>query len=257
MSNDYLTILQLTQPVTPDRLDMAYQRSQLRFLRLTRRGPLRFYRNDLLTAVQRAYKALKPSFGPTDAKGSPQMLTTRLSAQPLSLLARRVADQSQISNRPPVKSAIKKGLFLSDKTTAGHFGLSPKQPEITSTDRKKQDQIEDQFCREVIYRLEGDLIRFDSRRELLHLADNWSIPLFQANLLIAQIVESVRQNKLYLPSPAERKARPPHSATTTPTPTPALTLTQSPRLKGLIITIALAALLAAIANALIIYFLSI
>jgi hypothetical protein len=251
MSNDYLTILQLTHPVTPDRLDMAYQRSQLRFLRLTCRGPLRFYRNDLLTAVQRAYKALKPSFGPTDAKGSPQMLTTRLSAQPLSLLARRVANQEQIPNRPPVKSAIKNGVFLSDKTAAGRFGLPPKQPEITSTNRKKQDQVEDQFCREVIYRLEGDLIRFDSRRELLGLADNWNIPLFQANLLIAQIVESVRQNKLYLPSPAERKTRSPRSSI----PTPALT--QSPRLKGLIITVALTALLAAIANTLIIYFLSI
>ncbi|MCK5269596.1 MAG: hypothetical protein KAJ46_02375 [Sedimentisphaerales bacterium] len=242
MSNDYLTILQLTHPVTPDRLDTAYQRSQLRFLRLTRRGPLRFYRNDLLTAVRRAYKALKPSSDST----SP----ARLSAQPLSLLARRVADHRQISNRPPVKSAIKNGAFLSDRTAVGYFGLPPKQPEITSADRKKQNQTEDQFCREVIYRLEGDLIRFDSRRELLRLADNWNIPLFQANLLIAQIVESVRQNKLYLPSPAERKTRPTRSAT----PTPALT--KSPRLKGLIITIGLTALLAAIANALIIYFLS-
>ncbi len=248
MSNDYLTILQLTHPVTPDRLDMAYQRSQLRFLRLTRRGPLRFYRNDLLTAVQRAYKALKSSFDPTDA-------TNCLPNRPLSLLARRVAGQRQISDRPPVKLSVKNGLLPPDKTTAGHFGLSSKQPETTSTDRKKQDQVEDQFCREVIYRLEGDLIRFDSRRTLLRLADSWNIPLFQANLLIAQIVESVRQNKLYLPSPAERKARPTRSAT--PTPTPALTLTQSPRLKGLIITIALAALLAAIANTLIIYFLSI
>jgi len=253
MSNDYLTILQLTHPVTPDRLDMAYQRSQLRFLRLTRRGPLRFYRNDLLTAVQRAYKALKPSFDPTDA-------TNRLPAKPLSLLARRVAGQRQISDRPPVKLSVKNGLLPSDKTTAGRFGFPPKQPELTSTDRKKQDQTEDQFCREVIYRLEGDLIRFDSRRELLHLADNWSIPLFQANLLIAQIVESVRQNKLYLPSPAERKTRPTRSTTptSTPMPTPALTTppAQSPRLKGLIITVGLTALLAAIANALIIYFLS-
>ncbi|MCK5271029.1 MAG: hypothetical protein KAJ52_00570 [Sedimentisphaerales bacterium] len=252
MSNDYLTILQLTHPVTPDRLDTAYQRSQLRFLRLTRRGPLRFYRNDLLTAVQRAYKALKSSFAP---EGSPWMSAARLSARPLSLLARRVADQRQKSDRPPVKSSVKDGLLPFDKTTAGRFGLPPKQPELTSTDRKKQNQVEDQFCREVIYRLEGDLIRFDSRRELLRLADNWNIPLFQANLLIAQIVESVRQNKLYLPSPAERKTRPARSATLTPTP--ALTLTQSPRLKGLIITIGLTALLAAIANALIIYFLSI
>jgi hypothetical protein len=254
MSNDYFTILQLTSPVTPDRLDMAYRRSQLRFLRLTRSGPLRFYRNDLLTAVERAYKALKSSFAP---EGSPRMSVARLSARPLSLLARRVADQRQISDRPPVKLSVKNGLLPSDKTTARRFGLSPKQPELTSTDRKKQDQVEDQFCREVIYRLEGDLIRFDSRRALLRLADSWSIPLFQANLLIAQIVESVRQNKLYLPSPAERKTRPTRSPIPTQTPTPTPTLAQSPRLKGLIITVALTALLAAIANTLIIYFLSI
>lgn len=239
MSNDYLTILQLTHPVTPDRLDMAYQRSRLRFLRLTRRGPLRFYRNDLLTAAQRSYKALKPSSD------------TRPSARPLSMLARRVADQGQISDRPPVKLSVKNGLLPSGKTTAGRFGLSLKQPELTSTDRKKQAQVEDRFCHEVIYRLEGDLIRFDSRRELLRLADSWNIPLFQANLLIAQIVESVRQNKLYLPSPAERKTRLACPAT------PAPALTQSPHFKGLIITVAMTALLAAIANALIIYFLSV
>ncbi|MCK4629705.1 MAG: hypothetical protein KAT56_11930, partial [Sedimentisphaerales bacterium] len=197
MSNDYLTILQLTHPVTPARLDMAYQRSQLRFLRLTRRGPLRFYRNDLLTAVQRAYKALKHPSNPTGAEGSSPMPAPCLSARPLSLLARRVAGQKQISDRPPVKSAIKRNFLLSDKTTAGRLEPHPQQPQRTAAERKKQAQVEDLFCREVIYRLEGDLIRFDSRRDLLRLADNWNIPLFQANLLIAQIVESVRQNKLY------------------------------------------------------------
>ena len=247
MSNDYLTILQLTGPVTPARLDMAYQRSRLRFLRLTRRGPLRFYRNDLLTAVERAYKALKHPSDPTGVEGSSPMSAPCLSARPLSLLARRVAGQSQISDRPPVKSVIKKNFLLSDKTTAGRFEPPDQQSDLTQADRKKQAQVEDLFCHEVIYRLEGDLIRFDSRRELLRLAGNWNISLFQANLLIAQIVESVRQNKLYLPSPAERKTRPTYSATPTPT--------QSTRLKGLIITVALAALLAVIADTLIIFFL--
>jgi len=242
MSNDYLTILQLAHPATPARLDVAYQRSRLRFLRLTRRGPLRFYRNDLLTAAERAYNALKHPSDPTGAEGSSLMSAPCLSARPLSLLARRVAGQKQISDRPPVKSAIKRNFLLSDKTTAGRLDPPPQQPQLTAADRKKQAQVEDLFCREVIYRLEGDLIRFDSRRELLRLADNWNIPLFQANLLIAQIVEAVRQNKLYLPSPAERKTRPTCSAT------PA----HPTRLKGLIITVALTALLAAMADALII-----
>ena len=244
MSNDYLTILQLAHPVTPARLDIAYQRSRLRFLRLTRRGPLRFYRNDLLTAAERAYNALKHPSNPTGTEGSSPTPASCLSARPLSLLARRVAGQKQISDRPPVKSVIKRNFFLSDKTTAGRLELPPppQQPQRTAADRKKQAQAEDLFCREVIYRLEGDLIRFDSRRELLRLADNCGIPLFQANLLIAQIVEAVRQNKLYLPSPAERKTR----------PTCSITPAHPTRLKGLIITVALTALLAAMADALII-----
>ena len=60
-----------------------------------------------------------------------------------------------------------------------------------------QPPNEDDFCREVIYRLEGDLIRYDSRHELLELAHQWGIHAFRANMLIAQIVEAVRQNKLY------------------------------------------------------------
>ena len=61
------------------------------------------------------------------------------------------------------------------------------------------DLIEDDFCLEVLYRLEGDLIRFDSRLELLQIAQQWQIPTFRANMLIAQIVEAVRQHKLYKP----------------------------------------------------------
>jgi hypothetical protein len=57
-----------------------------------------------------------------------------------------------------------------------------------------------------LYRLEGDLIRFDSRRELLQIARQWQIDTFRANMLMAQIVEAVRQHKLYEPRAAEKPA---------------------------------------------------
>jgi len=196
MSSDYLTILQLTEPINPQRIEQAYRSSRARYMRLTARGPLRFYRSDLLAAVERAYRNLKDP-------------TTKISAQPLSLLARQVAGQSQIaknhlynSTKPPVKSAVKENSILPERIAS--ITTRPNQkPSVPHTDdQRTKAQIEDNFCREVIYRLEGDLIRYDSRRELLRLAAEWHIHLFQANMLIAQIVETVRQNKLYNPPPA-------------------------------------------------------
>ena len=70
-------------------------------------------------------------------------------------------------------------------------------------------KVEDDFCLEVIYRLEGDLIRYDSRRELLQIARDRKIHLFRANMLMAQIVEAVRQHKLYEPAPAEMRLKQP------------------------------------------------
>jgi hypothetical protein len=168
MFSDYLNILQLRHPATGTELEQAYKYSCLRLLRLTSRGPLQYYRNDLLAEARRAYQGLKQP-------------TPQLDHRPMSLLARRVANQPRSSNE--------------------HTNTYS-QP--ARGDSWQKAQIEDNFCREVIYRLEGDIIRFDSRRELLALAKKWNIGLFQANMLIAQIVESVRQNKLYQPSVRER-----------------------------------------------------
>ena len=49
------------------------------------------------------------------------------------------------------------------------------------------------------------MIRFDSRRELLQIAADKELNMFRANMLMAQIVESVRQNKLYEPTEEERQ----------------------------------------------------
>lgn len=157
MSSDYWAILQLRGPVEPDRLTQAYNRSRERFLRLTARGPLRFFRSELLADARRAYQSLR----------SPSV---RLSSRPMSLLSRRVRSVGELRRR----------------------GDSSDEKEVTQKALR-----EDAFCREVIYRLEGELIRFDSRRELLQIATEWNIGLFQANMLIAQIAEAVRQHKLY------------------------------------------------------------
>ena len=66
-------------------------------------------------------------------------------------------------------------------------------------------EVEDAFCREVIFRLEGDLLRYTSRQELLELAGEWGIGKFRANLLMSQIVEAVRQHRLDEPTAKERR----------------------------------------------------
>lgn len=157
MSSDYLTILQLSEPVTLFRLESAFHASCLRYQRLTAAGPLQFYRQSLLADADRAYQALRRSAVPGPSR-------------PLSLLARRV-QQMQPTAITPLSSA----------------------------------QIEENFCREVLYRLEGDLIRFDNRRELLALAHHWNLPVYEANMLMAQIVQSIRQYRLYEPSPREKQ----------------------------------------------------
>jgi len=206
MFSDYLNILQLRHPVEGDELERAYKYSCLRLLRLTSRGPLQYYRNDLLSEARRAYQQLKQP-------------TPQLDHRPMSLLARRVANQPRTNND-----------ITNTYIQPAHSGSWQKA------------QIEDNFCREVLYRLEGDIIRFDSRRELLALAKKWNIGLFQANMLIAQIVESVRQNKLYQPSARERKFLKANKIT-------AHTKKSSRRL---VITIIIAAILAGLADLLLI-----
>jgi len=191
MSSEYLSILQLAQPVSPQQLEAAYKRSRTRYMRLTSRGPLRFYRRDLLDAVERAYKSLKhPS--------------SQISTRPLSLLARRAAEIAPLPPKPPVKSITENNSLFPVDLQKIQLDKNAQLSNRHNDQKRSQIQIEDQFCREVIYRLEGDLIRFDCRRELLHLARHWNIPLFRANLLIAQIVQAVRKHKLYEPYPDER-----------------------------------------------------
>ncbi len=149
-----LTILQLGRSPDPQRLEQAYHASRERYQRLTRNGPLKFYRNRLLAETENAYRVLRdPYAAPDTAAPSIRVRYAREHQTPL-------------------------------RTTA---------------------QIEDDFCREVIYRLEGDLIRFDSRRELLQLAHDEGIALFRANMLIAQIVESVRTHGAF-GSPLQKAA---------------------------------------------------
>ena len=186
------TVLQLPGPVEPVRLEQAYQAAQARFKRLTARGPLRFYRNDLLADARRAYQVLRR--GPATV---------------------RPAEWGGVG-KGPVKSSIGTGSILSGKQEVvrgrevGH-GREGKNGDrqggrmVLPEGRSKREQglVEDEFCREVIYRLEGDLIRFDSRRELLAWAEKMAVGKFRANMLMAQIVEAVRQDKLY-ESPAKR-----------------------------------------------------
>ncbi len=219
MNNQNLVILQLRRPVAGEPLERAYQCSRARYERLTARGPLRYYRRDLLTEANRAYRALKhpnqvlPAPLPTSqsvvAKNAARQraldaLKTRvlsearlhpkpiLSAKPISLAARRVS-QWQEKQKCQSNRITEQDLSQADAKLA----------------RRRQALIEDEFCREVIYRLEGDLLRYDSRRELLQIARDRKIQLFRANMLMAQIVEAVRQHKLYEPAPAEMALKQP------------------------------------------------
>jgi len=210
MSRDYLTILQLSAPASTEKLDRAYQRSKLRFLRLTQRGPLRYYRKDLLAAAEKAYRQLKQP-------------TTVISERPMSLRARQVAKQGGRTSKPALSSFISKKYCFFDKIERlpERTGLHRYTGLQSRTDYKRGNSInsvpqpqpdktrqrvyrEDLFCRQVIYRLEGELIRYDSRQDLMVLARDLYIGKFRANMLIAQIVESVRQHKLYQPTPKEQ-----------------------------------------------------
>ncbi len=180
-------ILQCPDQARPEELDRARQLSKARYTRLTANGPLKFYRNELLKETDRAYKLLSQPDGV-------------LKHKPLSLLARQVKQSGGTveSLKPGVKSSVKTTNLFADRPKSS-------QPQTENAISKKEMAfIEDEFCKEVLFRLEGDLIRFSSRRELLNIASDKGIHLFRANLLMAQIVESVRQHKLYEPSEEEK-----------------------------------------------------
>lgn len=220
MSTNYCPILQLFPTCDRSRLDHAYHLSVMRYERLTSAGPLRFYRNRLLANAQRAYESLKNSLNKSKIPSPP--------ANSPTWLARQAAARPQpVWHKPPIRSQIREGSIL-----AGHqvkirgrdvsylkpngtvnLETGPQSERLSfssvrqfdNSQGRAMDLIEDDFCLEVIYRLEGDLIRFNSRLELLQIAQQWHIPTFRANMLIAQIVEAVRQHKLYEPRLQEIK----------------------------------------------------
>ena len=210
MTGNYLQVLQLTEPQGEDHLELAYKLSQARYLRLTRRGPLKFYRHDLLQETERAYRELKKSLEANEVKINPYRKADYIKNPP-SVRARQAAMEARaplVKNR--VKSAVKTGTILLGaplklKSRSLNHLRNNTLSDSTEPDERRRAMIEDEFCREVIYRLEGDMIRFDSRRELLQIAADKELNMFRANMLMAQIVESVRQNKLYEPTDEERQ----------------------------------------------------
>jgi hypothetical protein len=216
MRNQDLVILQLRRPVAGEPLERAYRSSRARYERLTARGPLRYYRRDLLTEANRAYRALKDMSCPArlDCVGAPtsQSVVAKNAARQkaLAALKTRIRAESQLHPQPiltekPISLAARR-VSQWQETQKGQSHRITEQ-DLSQADAKlaqrRQALIEDEFCREVIYRLEGDLLRYDSRRELLQIARDRKIHLFRANMLMAQIVEAVRQHKLYEPAPAE------------------------------------------------------
>jgi hypothetical protein len=217
MSSDYLTILQLSKPVSHKQLERAYQMTRARYQRLTSRGPLRFYRQDLLDDAEKAYRMLKDELSSFAVKDDKYRNINHL-RKPPSVVAQQAAKLcSLIEAKGAVNSPIKKGTILSSEPltlksrTLNGLRQNPAAGSETGqgenndcgVSKREKALIEDGFCREVIHRLEGEMIRFDSRRELLQVAQGQGISLFRANMLIAQIVEAVRQNKLYEPSSVE------------------------------------------------------
>ncbi|MBN1437359.1 MAG: hypothetical protein JW936_09805 [Sedimentisphaerales bacterium] len=199
-------------------LDAAYQAALARLERLTARGPLRFYRSDLLTDARNAFRRIS-KWG--QSKGEENLGYHNMSR---SVVAKEALKRGQLGlEKGPVRSDIKKGSILPGKPIAlrgrdvkqlrdGRFvsGVREGVREngdvyVESNGRTKREQalVEDAFCRDVIHRLEGDLLRFDSRKVLLRKAEEMDIGLFQANMLMAQIVEAVRQNKLHVERPGE------------------------------------------------------
>lgn len=227
MSNDYLTILQLREGNDIDALEKAYRSSRARYRRLTSRGPLRTYRSHLLRATENAYYHLKHPTPP-------------IRQRPESLLSRQVSHQRQMEadRRPSINRSTGPYHFNSANN------LHPFTPADTPMTAQQKNQIEDDFCKEVIYRLEGDLIRYSARQELLQIAHTKGISPFQANLLMAQIVQAVRQHRLYEPLPEEIAA----TQVVRPIPT-------QPSKRNVIVSIIFAVVLALIIDVFLIYYL--
>ena len=185
MSSEYLAILQLAHRVAGRDLENARRESIRRYERLTARGVLRYYRPALLREVEHAYNALR----------HPDTHSARTS----SLLAQRAATMARsVDSKPAMSNAITDGSILPNEV-AQLKGRSVAHLRSSSDRSDRQVAlVEDDFCRAVMHRLEGGLLRYDSRKELLAIADHDGIRQFRANMLMAQITEAVRRNKLYV-----------------------------------------------------------
>jgi hypothetical protein len=185
-----MTVLQLSGAVEPKAIERAYRASVARYERLTQRGPLQFYRRELLADAEKAFESLRRGGCDHPRIETPSLLRRRAEQMGLPVA----------NGHPPVRASERIGPILAgqaEKIRSRSVQFLRDTPAEAAKSERDQAIIEDHFCREVIYRLEGDLIRYTSRCELLKIAADWEIPLFHANMLIAQIVEAVRHNKLY------------------------------------------------------------
>ncbi|MBN2374874.1 MAG: hypothetical protein JXD22_00635 [Sedimentisphaerales bacterium] len=215
--SDYLVILQAGEPLTAERLERAYQVSRARYERLTaERSGLRYYRKSLLEDVERAYVELKKTLADGEGFGRRRFVSGEAgTAGRKSVVARRVEQLGRTGGGMSGRISLAKerkinlqgrsigywqGRANQESRAQGFAGTGQEARQLSEPDKTA---IEDAFCREVICRLEGDLIRYDSRLELLWIARQGEIHPFRANMLMAQIVEAVRQKKLYVASRRE------------------------------------------------------
>lgn len=215
--SDYLVILQAGESLTEERLERAYQVSRARYERLTaERGGLRYYRKSLLDDVERAYVELKKTLADGEGRGTRGFVSGEAGTAGRKSVVGRRAEQlgkagGGISGRISLTRERKIDLqgrsirywqerANQESRAQGFAGSGQEARQLSEPDKTA---IEDAFCREVICRLEGDLIRYDSRLELLWIARQSEIHPFRANMLMAQIVEAVRQKKLYVASRQE------------------------------------------------------
>lgn len=214
--SDYLVVLQAGEPLTAERLERAYQVSRARYERLTARSGLRYYRKSLLDDVERAYVELKKTLTDGEGCGTKRFVSGELgTASRKSVVARRAEQLGELYKGKSMRISLPKERKISlqgrsirywqeranqESQAQGFAGTGREERQLSEPDKTT---IEDAYCREVICRLEGDLIRYDSRLELLRIARQWEIHPFRANMLMAQIVEAVRQEKLYVASQRE------------------------------------------------------
>ena len=200
--NQHKKVLQLNNADSGEQIERAYHASIARYQRLTKRGPLKFYRKELINDVEKAYETLKKQGQTQNHRQNTHSVTEKYAKIRNLSYRTTTAGLRAISHGGLVNLTARRLPNKSRNVSQNAENYDCKTHRTTEA-----TQTEDAFCKEVIYRLEGDLIRYDSRKELLKIAADRDIGLFKANMLIAQIVEAVRQNNLYEPSSREREAK--------------------------------------------------